>query len=896
MTARSAGGKALDGGSGRRAREGARGPWRARLRLPLALRLAWRDLRGGQGHGGLRGFAVFLACITLGVGAIAAVGAVRDALASGFLHQGRVLLGGDVSLSSVHRRSERPLRAWLAERGRLSEVASMRAMARSASKVGAEGGGAGERRLLVELKAVDRAYPLFGEMVLSGGMGLGAAIGDGRGVVVDPILLARLGLGIGDRLAIGTATFTIRASIAREPDRLTSRTAFGPRVMMSLAGLEATGLRRPGSLVRWRTRLALDGAAGPDGEQALMRFREALRTRFPEAGLQVRDRRDPAPAVRRAIERFGQFLTLVGLATLLVGGVGVANAVASHMERKRGTVAVFKALGASNGLVLRVFLAEILALAGLGVLAGLGLGALAPAAIRRLAGDALPIPLEALAPVLGPATLASGIAYGLLVALLFVLWPLGRAARVRPSVLFRGPIAGEGGRPGWRYLAAMAASLLALAALAILTAEQTWIAVWFCVGMVGLFAAFLGFAGLLRLLAGRLRSIRRKRRISLALALAAMSAPGALTRSVVLSLGAGLTLMVAISLTHASLEAELSSHVPRNAPSYFVLDIDKGRFEAFAALARKTVPGVTVSSAPMLRGRIIAMKGQPVEALRPPPDAEWVLRGDRGLTFSRRLPQGSRLVQGTWWPPDYEGPPIVSFAADIARAFGLRIGDTVTVNVLGRNLTARIHNLRAVDWESLAINFVMVFPPDTLKGAPYTRLATLRLPDPDDLAREGRMVQALAGAFPTLTFIRVRDALAAIGEIFAKVMLAVRIAGGLVLAAGALVLAGALATAERRRIHHAVVLKTLGATRRRVLAAHAVEYLILAASTALLAIGAGSLAAWLVVTRAMRLDFVFSVSAVAEAVVLALALTLAFGMAGTWRVLRAPSMAWLRAE
>ena len=369
-----------------------------------------------------------------------------------------------------------------------------------------------------------------------------------------------------------------------------------------------------------------------------------------------------------------------------------------------------------------------------------------------------------------------------------------------------------------------------------------------------------------------------------------------MTRSVVMSLGAGLSLLVTVALVDRSVVAELTERLPDSSPNYFILDLKREESDAFLKLVGREVPEAHVEQAPMLRGRIMQIAGRPAEQVKATPEAQWVLNGDRGLSYSETVPAGSKLVAGNWWPADYAGEPLVSLEAEIANGLGLKLGDTVTVNVLGRNVTARIANLREVKWESLSLNFVLVFSPNTLRGAPHNLLATVTLPKDAPLAAEAKLAQAIGRAFPASTAIRVKDAIDAFGVIFARVMVAVRSAGSVTLIAGALVLAGALATAQRRRIQQAAILKTLGATRRRILLSHLAEYVILALLTSFISFLIGMAAAWLAVTRVMELEFTASLGAALEAMLLATVLVAIFGGFGTWRVLRAPTIPYLRSD
>lgn len=842
-------------------------------RLPPLLGIAVRELRSG-----LAGFGIFIACVALGVAVITTVGAVSDALRAGFEKQGEAILGGDMALSRMHVRATDDERAVLDGVGRLSESATMRTMARTAD---------GADQALAELKIVDGAYPLAGAVELGEGVPLQEALG--RGAVVDPILMQRLGLKIGDVMRLGAADVPVAGTIKSEPDGITDRLTYGPRVLISFATLDKTGLVKPGTLIRWRYALKAAGGSALD-EQGLLDLRKRITEALPQAGFSVSDRRDPSPQVSRTLERLRQFLTLIGLTALLVGGVGIANAVSTFIDKRRKVIATMKSVGATSRMVLVIFLAEILMVSVAGIGIGLVVGTAVPVLLNALYGDLLPIHAEL---NVSATSILSAVIYGFAVALLFTLWPLGRVERVSAAVLFRDQVTAERTRPRAWVVAATGLVAAVLIGFTLLTADSMRVALYFCGALVVLFVVFLGLGQAVTWAARRLP---RPRLPELALAIGNLGAPDGLTRSVVLSLGAGLSLLVAVALADASLVRELKERLPTSSPDYFALDITKDDLPAVTALIQRAVPGTVVEEAPMLRGRIVALKDTPAEEIKPPPEAAWVLNGDRGLSYAANVPLGSTVVEGEWWQPDYDGEPLVSFEADLAGRLGLKVGDTVTVNILGRNVTAKIANLREVKWESLAINFVMVFSPNTLAGAPFNLLATISLPKGTPLATEAQAIRDLGRQFPAVTAIRVKDVLDAFNAVFAKVMTAVRVAGSVTLLAGALVLAGALATAQRRRILEAVILKALGATRRRILTSHLFEYLLLAGVTALVAVVLGGLAAWLAVTQLMRIGFTFAPDAVAMALGVSMGLVLLFGGVGTWAVLRAPAVPFLRSE
>jgi putative ABC transport system permease protein len=842
-------------------------------RFAVTLRLAARNLRSG-----LRGFGIFLACIALGVAAITGVGSVARALGDGLASKGRVILGGDLAVNRMSREATPEERTYLASRGTLSSVATVRAMARGANA-----------SALVEMKAVDASYPTIGAVELAPALPLAEALAlqDGAyGAVADEALFTRLAVKPGDRIAIGAATFRLSAVLVSEPDKLTSGVAFGPRLLTSQQGLIATGLIQPGSLVRFTYRLTLPDGANDAG--VLERFPKDLDAALPESGFEVRSRNNASPQFQRNIERFSQFLTLVGLTALIVGGVGVANAVTAYVERRRATLATLKSLGATGGRVFAIALLEVMALALLGVLIGLAIGVLLPFVLAWSFGAVLPIPLE---PHIYPRELALGALYGLLTALAFALWPLGRTHDVPVQALFRDQVAPERRWPRRRYLVFTLLAAAALAATAILFAYDRRIAT----GVVaGVLAAFL----LLRLMALAIMDLAarlpRPGRTELRLAIANIHRPGALTPTLVLSLGLGVALLVALNLIDGNIRAQLTRSLPERAPSFFFVDVPNGEVERFDAFLRQEAPDGTANRVPLMRGRIMAVRDVRASEVRAAENAAWVLDGDRGITYAVKPPEGSSVVEGQWWPADYQGPPLVSFDKEIADGIGLKLGDDVTVNVLGRNITAKVANLRKVEWQSLGINFVMVFSPNTFAGAPHTQLATLSFKGGADAPRDARILSAAARAFPSVTSVRVKDALDAINDVVEKLALAIRGASAVALVASILVLAGAFAAGQRSRLYDAVVLKTLGATRGRLLAAFGLEYAILGAVTAVFGAIAGTLAAWAIVSGVMKLSFEWQILTAFGSALIAVVVTIVIGLVGTWRILGQKPASYLR--
>jgi putative ABC transport system permease protein len=829
-----------------------------------ALRFAWRELRGG-----VRGFGVFISCIALGVMAIAGVGSVAASLTDGIAGAGQIILGGDLAFSLIQRQASDAERAFLDAHGTVSESAILRAMARS-------GGG---QMTLVEVKAVDDAYPLFGKVVSDPDMPLPALLAEKDGAFgagVDPALLARLNLKVGDRITIGSATIDLRAALIKEPDRLSAGISLGPRVLVSEAALRATGLIQPGSLVRWQYRLRLPAGTS---DRAVASIRKEAQSAFPDAGWEIRTRDKASPQLERSVERFGQFLTLVALTTLLVGGVGVANAVAAHLARKRDAIGTMKALGASGADIFAIYCVQILAVAFAATAIGAAIGAALPFAISWWFGAIISLPVT---PSLHPSVLVLSICYGMLTALAFALWPLGRAHDISVSMLFRDQIAAEGAWPRPRYVIATALVAAVFAALATFTTYDHRIAGIFVAAAAGIFLVLRIVALAVMAIARRLP---RQRSTTLRLAIANIHRPGALTPAVMLSLGLGLALLTTVIEIDGNLHREFSAALPEKAPSFFLLDIAAADAQRFDGFVHEQAPGSTFERVPMLRGRIVEANGIKADDLKPAEGSRWVLRGDRGITYSSTVPAGSRVVEGQWWSADYAGEPLVSLESKSAHDLNLKIGETITVNVLGRNITARVANLRAVDWENLGINFVLVFSPGAFGGAPHADIATLTFADGGTAAEEAAFIKALAETFPTVTAVRVKDALDAIDTLVGNLILALRGASSITLIAAALVLGGGLAASQRFRIYDAVVLKTLGATRAKLLAAYALEYLLIGLATVLFGVVMGTLAADLVVTRVMEFPFAWVPGQAIGSALIALSATLILGLAGTFTAL-----------
>ncbi len=842
--------------------------------MRTALRIARRELRGG-----IAGLRIVLACLALGVAAIAAIGTLREGIERGLQQDGRRILGGDIDVLGGAQPLPDTLRAWLRARGAAtSDIVTLRSMLVADS---------GER-MLVELKAVDSAWPLVGAATLAPAQPVAAALagrGGRFGMAVEEAVLSRLRAAIGDTVRLGDATLELRATMTGEPDRIASPSLFGPRALISLPALAAAGLVQPGSIVEHHLRASL-----PPGT-AVGTLVEQLRAAFPNTGWRIRQASDAAPQVTRFIERTSLFMTLVGLTSLLVGGIGVANGVRAWLAARARGIATLRCLGASGRFVFTVALVQVMALAGLGVLIGLVAGALLPVLATVLLGDVLPVP-----PVLGvfPVPLGLAALYGLLTAATFALWPLARAMRIPGAALFRDPLVPSRARPQAWLIAANAALAAALVALTVATSQDRAFALWFC-GAAGGTLVLFRLGGWLLMAASRAVPRARMARANLVwaqLGLGNLHRPGAATPLMLVSVGLGLSTLAAVVLIQGNVRAQVMEQMPDRAPSFFFIDIQNDQLAEFRSLLA-AIPGVgEVKQVPSLRARIVAVNGVPADQVQATPDTAWALRGDRGLTYAAEMPEGTRLVAGRWWPAEYDGPPLVSFDARLAAGWGVAVGDVIRVNVLGRNIDLKVASLRDIAWQNLGINFTMVASPGLLARAPHAHIATVRA----DPAVHGEVLRSVTDALPNVSGIRVEDVLRTIAELLSRLAAALAATGSLTLASGALVLAGAVAAGQRQRIREAVILKTLGATRAQIRAAWLVEFGILGAVAGGLAAAVGTAASWGVVHFLMRGQWAFLPGTLAATVLACVAMMLLVGFAGTEAALRAKAAPLLRNE
>jgi len=836
--------------------------------MSLALTIARRELRGG-----LRGFRVFLACLALGVAAIAAVGTLRAGIQQGLTDQGAVILGGDAEMRFTYRSADADERAYMDRIAtQVSEVYDFRSMALIDGD-----------QALTQVKAVDSAWPLTGTAQLDPAVSVADALADQNGLpgaIMDPVLIDRLGLALGDTFRLGTQTFRLTAALTREPDSASTGFTLGPRTVVRADALANSGLLASGSMYETRYRLLLP----PEAD--LQSLEDEAEKTFRDKGMRWTDSRNAAPGIERFVTNIGSFLVLVGLAGLAVGGVGIQAAIRAYLDGKTATIATLKTLGAEGGLIFRSYLWQTALLSALGIALGLALGAVIPIAAAPLIEASLPFPAEIR---LAPTALLEAAFYGTLSALIFTLLPLARTERIRPAALYRG---GTGTRawPRKRYLTALA--LLA----ATLIGAATWLsgipelALGAAGGVLGALLILALAALALRKAARRLARSRLARgRPATRAALAAIGAPRSDATSVVLSLGLGLSVLAAVGQIDWNLRQAIATDLPSRAPAFFFIDIQPDQIDPFLALM-KANPAVTeMETAPMLRGVITRINDRPAREVA---GDHWVVRGDRGITYAATPGPKTRITAGTFWPEDYTGDPQISFAAEEAEEIGLKLGDTMTVNILGRDLTATITSFREVDFSNAGIGFVMTLNPAALAGAPHSHIATVYAPP----EAEAQILKEVTKTWPNITAIGIRETVDRVAEALSAIATATAWAAAGTLLTGFVVLIGAAAAGERARIYESAILKTLGATRGKILASFALRSALMGAAAGVVAVIAGWISGWAVMTFVMDTGYRFEPLSALGIVLGGILATLLAGLFFALRPLNARPAGTLRAQ
>jgi len=854
--------------------------------LILAFSYARRDLRAG-----VSGFYIFLACIVLSVAIICGIQSLSLGMKESLHRDGRYILGGDISLQTIYEPLRPEYIKFFREKlGPTTVVIETRAMARTMKE---------DVSSLVELKGVDPFYPLYGEIEVTDEQGKVLttehkilqellvpphANMNKWGVLVEKELLSRLNVKLGDWIMLGNQKFEIRGIVTKEPDRIGGKQfTIAPRVMISNYIFNATGLKTYGSQVHWEHKILMPQVKSfEDLHKAVKRIEDT----FPKADWKIKTFLNASNRTEQMIERMTLFLTFTGLATLLIAGIGISNAVQAFIEGKINDIATLKSLGGKKILVFEVYMIEIFILATLGIVTGLAFGVGA----AQLAGRLLTAKL-ALNDSVGfywqPIFAAAALGY--LITFCASLWPIGKAIKTSPSNLFRELIMPSDERPSFNIimLILISAQLIALVAFT-LTSDNLFMA-YFLTGTVMTFGIFYLCSYLIKFF---IKKIKLPAIPELRLALVNLYRPGNITSSVILSIGLGLTVLVAVALVQSNFIRLAGDDLTADAPSFFFLDVQPNQLENFKKEIGTTPTAHNLKIMPSFRGRIVAVNGKDAKEALVDKNESWVINSDRGFTYNDTLPANSEILEGKWWDNNYKGKPIISIASNVQKAFNIGVGDRLTVRILGKEIEAEVANVREVSWSSFTLNFATTFAPGALEDLPGSYIATVIV----DKEQEETLQNKFVKLFPNVTIVKLRDVLTAAQTIIKAIAQAVSISAGVTLIAGILVLSGGVAAARKKHLYDAVIFKVLGATRKTILKTFILEYGILGTVTVIISAALGSIAAYGIQGFMMDMTWKFSWVALAGITSLCLIITLAAGFFGTWQALKQKPITYLRNE
>lgn len=839
----------------------------ARLSWSAVWQIARRDLNAR-----FKGLRLLVLCIFLGTAALAAIGTLTAAIERELASSGQELLGGDVEVALWQRGLTDEERGALAEYGAVSEGYRLQAMAL-----------AGDSAAPVELKAVDAKWPLYGTLTLADGRSVGAP--QGKDAWLAKGAMDRLGIAVGETFTVGGVSLRAAGVIENEPDRLSEGFQLGPTIIVSQDVPREAGLLAPGSLYQSKHRVALTSTArSPEAVE------ETLTKAFPSAGFTIRTRDRASPGADRFVTQMSDFLTLVGLAALVIAGIGIAGGVSSYLDQRRTSIATFKVLGATSSDIVRIYALQIAMAALVGSVAGLAAGVLVTPLLAGALEGLLPVQSGF---VIEPLRLVLAASYGLLVAFTFAAAPLLRARTFPAMALMRSgvtPLARD-----WRALGATALGLAAICALALATTAQPRLSGGF---LVGAGAALLVLGALGWALQRAARALPRPANPILRSALANLHRPGAPTGALVTALGFGLAAFVLLAAVQSAIDGNIQQRVPQEAPDYFVLDVPRDKEPRFFEVVQADFPDAGIRTVPTLRGKVLAFGPKDnmtrVADMETIPEGAWSLRGERGLTYSDQVPLGNRVVDGAWWSPFHSGELLVSVDVEQARAIGIGVGDYITIGVLGVERTARVANLRTVDWENLGFNFTLVFSRNALADAPHNLSATIDLPDGVDDAARGALLRTLVRELPSSSVVEIGGLIVEGRKLLEQISLATLAAAAVTVLAGLAVLLGAIAAARAARTYDTVVLRVLGASRRQILLLQLAEYGMITALLALVALALGGVLAWVIITAVFSFDWLPDWRVVTGVLGIGLALVLGFALAGSLPLLRAKPARALR--
>ena len=883
------------------------------------LKMAWRETRGAWRH-----FLYFFACIAIGVGALVGVSLFGTSVDRAVTKEARGLLGGDLEIRLTHPLSlaGQTVLYSLGERDmvftHVSELVAMAARLNHGSPVT-------QSTQIIELKAVEPTYPLYGAIRLDPAQSLETLLHpDERrcgghscfGAVVQESLLIRMGLSVGDQLKIGQAMFLITGIVRTEPDRMANAFSLGPRVMIAQEGLQAAELIKPGSRVRERYLVKMP----PD--MPVEPLLSELRGRLAADSARISSYHTAQPQLRQFLDQLSRYLGLIGLTALFIGGLGVGTSIHAFLRDKLRTIAILKAVGADSATVVLTYVVQAIFLGIVGSLAGILLGialqrGLPPLMAGLFASDLLgqlgvssELSWSSIWPLVKGATL------GLLSTLLFTLWPLLKVRDIHPGVIFRRDaeqtmVEYVSPPSRWWVKWGLADRLNVGTAGAIifgLCVLSVWQAGSWSIGFLFLGALSLAITVLFicaRIVVRGLARLPMPHILSIRYAVGNVVRPGGQAAGIMVAIGIGVMVIVTVSLVEQALLHQVQENRPTDAPTFFFIDIQPDQAKDFVSLVERETGRVRPELTPLVRSRLHAINGHIVTAEegvgkddkrtegKEERGKQWYLTREYVLTFLEQLPKDNELIKGEWWKPGQVlSTPQVSVEEEAATHLGLAVGSIVEFDIQGATVSAEVSSIRKVEWGNFSTNFYMILSPGSLVGAPFTYVGTVRVSPKEEVPLQ----QAVVASFPNVSAIHIGDVLDSFARVLDRLSLAIRAMALFCVLSGGVVMAAALASTRYRRLYESVILKTLGAPRSLIVRAFAIEYVLLGAVAGLIGLTLGTVLSWVVVRYVFDLSWSIHPQVLGIGLLLTMLLTLIVGFASTYRILGQRPLAVLRHE
>ena len=795
------------------------------------LKLSLRELKGSFNE-----FKIVMISIFLGVFIITAVGSLSKNLKHEINNKSSELLGGDFELSTTYQEFPIKIKEWLEKNGKTSLIVELRTMLTSNQSVGL-------KRRIVELKAVDQNWPLKGIPIIVPNKSINKSLkmnDNNNGALIDASLKNQLEIKVGDVLQLGKTKIQINGIIKKEPDRMFSFATFGSRLLISNATLKASGLVIPGSLVKYKIKFI------PNNKNIDLSF---LNKFVQGTNISIKNIKNSTNNFNSFIDKTSLFISLVGLITLLISGVGISNGVKGYLIKKIKNIAIFKALGAQNSIVFKIYFFQIIFIFLISIIPALIAGISIPFLLKTLISDSF---LSTFEPFIFWEPIIISFLFGLIVCILFTIIPISKTYEIKPIQLLRLSAHHSLNNYSKKISALLLILIFALCFLIFKLTNDLKLSVYIF-GVV--LISFLILKGMTNLFFLSFRKLKFKIGSLLEIARKSLIRPDTFAKSIVISFSIGLALLITLNIIEESLEHKIANTINKQAPNYFLIDIQPNQINQVKALTAEFIGEDSLNAQPMLRGRVTAINNIKVEYLKINKDVNWVLKRDRAFSWSNKTPKNVKIISGEWWPNDYTGPLLLSIGDKVAKGLNVKIGDKIQFNILGRNFEAEIFNTREIIWQNMDINFIFILSKNKIQNAPHSWIATTTNTNKE---MNNALIEKIVSNFSNISSVSVEETYVAIKSILNLLITIVNSIAFITLLSGVIVLAGILNVSKKDKLYEVAIFKILGARPKKIIFLWLQEFLIIGLMASLISILIGMSVSFILVTYIFQIDYYFN--------------------------------------